>query len=165
MAKTIKQIADDLGVSKTAVRKKIENLGFSDKLKTIGNRIAVDERQEALIKSAFLEKEPETGNRKRVSEKPETLQLVSDMVSALKEQLQEKDRQLAEKDKQLDALQNMLAENQRLLDQQQQLNAMAEQRAKLLEQKEEQTQDKKPEEKETFWSRLLHKGSQERREP
>lgn len=163
MDKTIKQIADELGVSKTAVRKKIENLGLSDKLKIIGNRIAVDERQEALIKSAFLEKEPKTENRKQVSEKSETLQLVSDMVSALKEQLQEKDRQLAEKDKQLNALQNMLAENQRLLDQQQQLNAMAEQRTKQLEQREEEqqkeSQNEKPETKETFWHRLLHKGN------
>lgn len=163
MDKTIKQIADELGVSKTAVRKKIENLGLSDKLKTIGNRIAVNERQEALIKSAFREKEPKTENPKPVGEKSETLQLISDMVSALKEQLQEKDRQLAEKDKQLNALQNMLAENQRLLDQQQQLNAMAEQRAKQLEQREEEqqqeTQNGKPETKETFWSRFLHKGN------
>lgn len=31
--KTIKQIADELGVSKTAVRNKIENLGLSEKWK------------------------------------------------------------------------------------------------------------------------------------
>lgn len=38
--KTIKQIADELGVSKTAVRKKIENLGLSEKVQTNGNRFA-----------------------------------------------------------------------------------------------------------------------------
>ena len=54
--KTIKQIADELGVSKTAVRNKIENLGLSEKMETNGNRIEVNERQERLIKSAFSQK-------------------------------------------------------------------------------------------------------------
>ena len=48
MAKTIKQIADELGVSKTAIRKKIENLGLSEKLQTNGNRILIDDKQESL---------------------------------------------------------------------------------------------------------------------
>ena len=84
--KTIKQIADELGVSKTAVRKKIENLGLSEKVKTNGNRIEVDERQEKLIKSAFSQKETKTANANEVSEKSETLRLLSSMVSTLTEQ-------------------------------------------------------------------------------
>lgn len=92
--KTIKQIADELGVSKTAVRKKIENLGLSEKLQTIGNRIEVNERQEMLIKSAFEKKETKTANQNEVSEKTETFRLLSSMVSTLTEQLQEKDKQI-----------------------------------------------------------------------
>ena len=165
--KTIKQIADELGVSKTAVRKKIENLGLSDKVQTNGNRILIDERQERLIKSAFQKAETETENYKPVSEKTETLQLVSGMVSTLTEQLKEKDRQLAEKDKQLEekdrqikAVHELLAENQKLLDQQQHLNALTEQKLRLLEQKEEEEeQNQQPEEKQNFWSRLWHKGN------
>ena len=38
--KTIKQIADELGVSKTAVRKKIENLGLQSSLRKNGNQFA-----------------------------------------------------------------------------------------------------------------------------
>ena len=166
--KTIKQIADELGVSKTAVRKKIENLGLSGKVQTNGNRILIDDRQESLIKSAFSKIETETENHKPVSEKTETLQLVSGMVSTLTEQLKEKDRQLAEKDKQLEekdrqikAVHELLAENQKLLDQQQHLNALTEQKLRLLEQKEsqEEEQNQQPEEKQNFWSRLWHKGN------
>ena len=81
--KTIKQIADELGVSKTAVRNKIENLGLSEKMETNGNRIEVNERQERLIKSAFSQKKSKTENVNKVSEKTETLRLLSDMISTL----------------------------------------------------------------------------------
>lgn len=93
--KTIKQIADEIGVSKTAVRKKIENLGLQSSLRKNGNQFAIDEEQERLIKSAFLQNETQTENANLVCDKSETsLQLVSDLVSTLQEQLREKDRQL-----------------------------------------------------------------------
>lgn len=139
MAKTIKQIAEELGVSKTAVRKKIENLGLSEKVKTNGNRIEVDERQEKLIKSAFSQKETKTANANEVSEKSETLRLLSSMVSTLTEQLQEKD-------KQIERLQTELENAQKSVDQAQQLHAMTEQKIRLLEQKE-QEQTEEPEKK------------------
>lgn len=101
MAKTIKQIADEIGVSKTAVRKKIENLGLSDKLRTSGNQFLVDSKQETLIKSTFLKSQPKTENCKPVTVETESFRLVSDMVDTLKMQLEAKDIQLAEKDKQI----------------------------------------------------------------
>ncbi len=104
MAKTIKQIADELGVSKTAVRQKIANLGLSDKTQTIGNRIMVTEKQEKLVKSTFYQNESQTENRKPVCEKSESFRLVSDMLEMMNRQLEEKDRQLAEKDKQIERL-------------------------------------------------------------
>lgn len=55
--KTIRQIADELGVSKTAVRKKIEKLGLWKDLQKSGNRIAINSTQEKLIKQAFLKAE------------------------------------------------------------------------------------------------------------
>ena len=39
--KTIKQIADEIGVSKTAVRKKIANLGLQSSLRKNGNQFAI----------------------------------------------------------------------------------------------------------------------------
>lgn len=58
--KSIKEIADELNVSKTAVRKKIANLGIGNQFAKIGNQFAINEEQEKLIKSAFLEKQSET---------------------------------------------------------------------------------------------------------
>lgn len=145
MSKTIKQIADELGVSKTAVRKKIGNLGLSEKVKTIGNRIEIDERQEKLIKSAFLQKETKTENANLVSDNSETLRLLSDMVSALTEQLQEKD-------KQIERLQTELENTQKILDQAQQLHAMTEQKIRRLEQREqEQTEEQEEIPQKPWW--------------
>lgn len=138
MAKTIKQIADELGVSKTTVRKKIANLGLSDKLQTNGNQFAIDKEQERLIKSAFSKKETQTQNANLVCDFSESLQLVSDMVSTLTEQLKEKD-------KQIERLQIELENAQKSIDQAQQLHAMTEQKIKLLEQKEQ------PAEKRHWW--------------
>lgn len=88
--KTIKQIANEIGVSKTAVRKKIANLGLQLNLRKNGNQFAIDEEQERLIKSAFLQNETQTENANLVCDKAESLQLVSDLVSTLQEQLREK---------------------------------------------------------------------------
>lgn len=92
--KTIKQIADEIGVSKTAVRKKIANLGLQSSLRKNGNQFAIGEEQKRLIKSAFLENETQTENANLVCDKAESLHLVSDVVSTLQEQLREKDRQI-----------------------------------------------------------------------
>lgn len=61
--KTIKEIAEELGVSKTAVRKQIANLGLQTSLRKIGNQFAIEKEQETLIKSAFSQKQSQT-NRK-----------------------------------------------------------------------------------------------------
>ena len=62
MAKTIKQIADELGVSKTAVRKKIENLGLQSSLRKNGNQFAIEKEQEEIIKSTFSQNQTKTKN-------------------------------------------------------------------------------------------------------
>ena len=63
--KTIKELADELGVSKTAVMKKIDNLGLREKLAKNGNRLAIREPEEKLIIEAFPKRnrQPPTKNR------------------------------------------------------------------------------------------------------
>lgn len=78
--KTIKQIADELGVSKTAVRKKIENLGLQSSLRKNGNQFAIDKIQEKLIKQAFSGNETETKNANQSQTENHE---VSDLVSVL----------------------------------------------------------------------------------
>ena len=64
MAKTTKQIADEIGVSKQAVRDKIAKLGLHETLQRNANQICINEQQENLIKSAFLEKQMQSQTAK-----------------------------------------------------------------------------------------------------
>lgn len=130
--KTIKQIADELGVSKTAVRKKIENLGLRSSLQKNGNQFAIDENQEKLIKSAFLESEAETKTETNSQTETET---VSTLVSMLQ--------------RELDAKNEQIAHLQKLLDQEQQLRMVTEQ--KLLQIEDKQEQEEQPKKRWKFW--------------
>lgn len=87
MSKTIKQIADELGVSKQAVRKKIDNLGLSTKLQTNGNQFTIDKRQETTIKQAFAssDRQPVTANQS---------QTIDNLVVTLQEELKLKNKQI-----------------------------------------------------------------------
>jgi predicted ArsR family transcriptional regulator len=125
--KTIKQIADELGVSKTAVRKKIENLGLQSSLRKNGNQFAIDEIQEKLIKQAFSGNETETKNANQSQTENHE---VSDLVSVLQTTISVLKAELEAKDRQIEKL-------QMLLDQEQQLHALTVQQIKVLpEQKE-----------------------------
>lgn len=113
--KTIKELADELGVSKTAVMKKIDNLGLREKLAKNGNRLAIREPEEKLIIEAFSKKESTTANQKPPTKSPTKSttanQKVGDseeLISSLLEQLKAKDLQLAKKDEQIEALQNQM---------------------------------------------------------
>ena len=58
--KTIKQIADEIGVSKTAVRKHLTDEVKTKFAETVSSTIYISEAGETLIKSAFERKEPQT---------------------------------------------------------------------------------------------------------
>lgn len=51
--KTIKQVADEIGVSKTSIRNEIAKQGLQSSLRKNGNQFVIDENCEQLIKSAF----------------------------------------------------------------------------------------------------------------
>ena len=95
--KTIRQIADEIGVSKTAVSKQIANLGLRSGLRKNGNQFAIDEHQEALIKRAFSEKSQTEIENQTQTENREVGDLVcvlQDTIDTLQGQLEVKDRQL-----------------------------------------------------------------------
>ena len=104
MAKTIKEIADELGVSKTAVSKQIANLGLRSGLRKNGNQFAIDERQETLIKQAFLEKsQTEIENQTQTKSQTENHE-VSDLVCVLQATIDTLQGQLEVKDRQIEKL-------------------------------------------------------------
>ena len=108
MSKTIKQIADEIGVSKTAVRKQIENLGLRSSLRKNGNQFAIDEHEETLILKAFSEK-TQTKNANQTQTKTQTANHeVSDLVCVLQRTIDTLQGQLAIKDKQIEDLSEAL---------------------------------------------------------
>lgn len=127
MGKTIKQIADELGVSKTSVRKKIDNLGLRSSLQSNGNQFSINEEQEELIKAAFKGNKSQTKSEAKTQTESET---VSSLISILQEELARKDAQI----------ENL----QKLLDQEQQLHMHTKQQLQLLEQKEDIIEEPEP---------------------
>ena len=108
--KTIRQIADEIGVSKTAVSKQIANLGLRSGLRKNGNQFAIDKHQEALIKQAFFEKtQTEIENQSQTKTQTENHE-VGDLVCVLQATIDTLQGQLAVKDKQIAELNERLSE-------------------------------------------------------
>ena len=100
--KTIRQIADEIGVSKTAVNKQIANLGLRSGLRKNGNQFAIDEHQEALIKQAFSEKtQTEIENQSQTKTQTENHE-VGDLVCILQATIDTLQGQLDMKDRQIE---------------------------------------------------------------
>jgi len=90
--KSIKQISEEIGVSKTAVRKKIENLGIEKQFVKVGNKFLIDEKCEKLIKQSFDKGETKTESEtKSQTEKPN-----DNYFSILIQELSVKNEQIAE---------------------------------------------------------------------
>ena len=95
--KSIKQLADEIGVSKTAVRKQIENLGLRSSLRKTGNQFAISKPQEALILKAFMkDSQTKIGNQSETEniEVSDLLFTLQNTISMLQEQLNAKDQQI-----------------------------------------------------------------------
>lgn len=130
--KTIKELAEELGVSKTAINKKVSKENRKLWFSKVGNKFVINYIGQKAIKSMFYS-ENENLNRKLVSGKTKTENLKNanqvselELVSLLNKQLDQKDKQLQEKDTQLKQM-------QKLLDQQQQLTLQANQQIEKLQ--------------------------------
>lgn len=121
--KTIQQLAYELNVSKTAIRKHIRELGMESFLLKDGNKFLIDEAQEYMIRMSFEELKTQT--KTKTGSQTET-KTNSELVRIL-------EKQLDEKQKTIDALLEKL-------DQEQKLHAMTQQKLLALE---DQTEQKK----------------------
>lgn len=143
--KTIKQIADELGVDKQKIYRYIRKNHINEVHHEAhqNNKVKYyDEVAEKLIKQAFQAET--TSSEVHHEAHHEVLQTTSnDAVDVVIEMLR---KELEIKNQQIKELNERLAESQRLLNQQQQLNAVSEQ--KLL-----QSEDKK--ESSSFWTKLF----------
>ena len=160
--KTIRQIADEIGVSKTAVNKQIANLGLRSGLRKNGNQFAIDEQQEALIKQAFPEKsQTEIENQTQTKSQTENHE-VSDLVCVLQAtidtlqgQLEVKDRQIEQQAQTITRLTDALAAAQQTAVAAQALHAGTIQQQLVAGEGEELQQERETVPRRSWWKRLF----------
>ena len=151
--KTIRQIADEIGVSKTAVNKQIANLGLRSGLRKNGNQFAIDEQQEALIKQAFSEKSQTEIENQTQTENHE----VSDLVCVLQATIDTLQGQLEVKDRQIEKLTEALVAAQQTAAAAQALHAGTIQQQLLTGEAGADQQGQEPEQKRGWFSKLFGK--------
>lgn len=152
--KTVKQIADELGVSKQKVYRFIVRNHITASSEVKQSKL-YDEAAEILIKQGLLEgelyqKSHHEAHQNHINDtvREVVIELLRKELEQKNEQLQEKDRQIREKDRQISEMQAQLSMNQKLIDQEQQLRMVAERKFQLIEQQQDQeeldtTEDKK----------------------
>lgn len=150
MTMTIKELADELGVSKQAIRKHLDKLPETLSVTKVKGTIVLDSDIVEFVKSKVT---PVTIKVDRVTSKVTSNE--NDRIIFLEKQILVKDSQLENKDIQLEKM-------QKLLDQQQQLTLQANIKIKELETSLTETEIEKessvePEKviKKTFWQRLF----------
>ena len=106
---TIKQLANELGVSKTTISKVVSGLGFNGKLHKVGNRYMFSETQISQIKSQIsqtLQTDEQEKSQTSQTNEQEKIQisLLEKQNAILQEQLSILNKQLSVKDEQIKLL-------------------------------------------------------------
>lgn len=173
MSMTVKQLAEELGVSKPTISKAISDLGLQGNLHKIGNRFILEETEIQAIKSQITQtprppepQETETATEKQ-SEKSENetektlISLLESQITILSQQLAVKDGQIAAQQEQIKTLTESLHDTTAALTAAQALHAGTIQQ-QLTEQQanSEGVSEGEPEqERQGFWQRIFKKRS------
>ena len=127
--KTIKELADELGVSKTAINKKVTDRERKLWFSKIGNKFVINEDGQKSIKRMFeglienqesqtenLEQKPnsQTENFRNNNESNADIKYILDIIEYQKEQIKDLQNTKDEQFKQLSNMQNLLDQQQRL---------------------------------------------------
>ena len=154
--KTVKQIADELGVDKQKVYRYIKNNqikevhheALHDALQKNGAKY-YDEVAESIIKQGFMENSASNEVHHEAHQKC----FNEAVFEALLNQISTLECELKIKNNQINSLNERLEEAHKIIDHSQQLQAIAENKIALLESQNEEV--KEPEEKKSFWKRLF----------
>ena len=164
--KTIRQIADEIGVSKQAVFKKIKREPLSTSLQglttTVDGRLMVSVDGEKLIKQAFLENsKTEIDNQSQTKTQTENHE-VGDLVCVLQAtidtlqgQLEVKDRQIEQQAQTITRLTDALAAAQQTAAAAQALHAGTIQQQLITRETGADQQGREPEKKGSWFNRLF----------
>ena len=118
MEMTIKQLADELAVSKSTIGRAIVQLGFQDQLCKIGNKYMLSETQILQIKLQLSKDEEEKSlqaNSKTLHEEEKSLQASSKTLHEEEKSLQADSKTLHEEEKSLQANSKTLHEEEKSL--------------------------------------------------
>lgn len=142
MEYSIKDLAEQVGVSKQAISDKIKKLGLQNDLTRKANRFVLNETQANLVKSAFQNNSQAQMQSNFANQNSD---LLYDIVKTLQSQLEEKDKQIAYYQEENRRLSDMAAQSQAL-------HAGTIQTQLL-------SDDNTRTEKQSFWSRIFGKGN------
>ncbi|SPE23723.1 MULTISPECIES: DUF536 domain-containing protein [Latilactobacillus] len=132
MSKTIRELSEELGVSKTAITKFLTPERRKLFAKKINNRLSISDKGVTIIRQHFLAKtktkiDNQNENKRAVGEiKNQNFNFNNEILSTLK-------NELAEKNKQIERLQKTIEQQNILIDQQQKLTLQANQKIETLE--------------------------------
>ncbi len=134
--KTIKQVADELNVSKTTIRNTLKDLKLESTLQKNGNRLLISESTETALKRAILN-ESKSKTETETESKTETEKRVfsdfSEVVTILQKQAETLQKELEAKNQQITALNTQLETAQKSLQNEQALNLNNQSRIAYLE--------------------------------
>lgn len=170
MEMTIKQLAIQLGVSKTTISKAISELGLQGKLKRSGNKYLLSDIQIENVKTQIANQELQTeyqnlrfqDQKMQLENQKALIEVLQKQLALLNEQLSIKDGQIKAYQEQIRILTDSLQDTTAALTAEQALHAgtiqrqLAEQSSKEDVLPEEQTQ---PKPKQGFLSRIFEKRS------
>lgn len=143
MPKTIKQIAEEIGVSKQAVRDEIAKQGLQSSLRKNGNQFAIDEELEKLIKSAFDGRTIAKLNAKTLQSKTQSKTQSEKTVDVLLKQSEMLQNELEIKNKQIEELNAELAKEREYSRKQSEKLALLADQAQKLQLADKMIEDKK----------------------
>ena len=157
--KTIRQIADEIGVSKQAVFKKIKHEPLSTSLQgltaTVDGRLMVEVDGEKLIKQAFSEIIPSTKNEEKTVAVDGVISVLQATIDTLQGQLEVKDRQIEQQAQTITRLTDALAAAQQTVAAAQALHAGTIQQQLITGEAGADQQGQEPEQKRGWFSKLF----------
>ncbi len=118
MEMTIKQLANQLGVSKTTISKAISALGLQGDLKRSGNKYLLSDAQIERVKTQIENQKSQTASEKsQTANQNALIEVLQKQLSLLNEQLNIKDDQIREYQEQISLLQEQIVSKDKQIEQ------------------------------------------------
>lgn len=106
---TIKELSENIGISKVGLNKWIERNGYKDRLEKIGNKYIIPADVEQVIRANFDHREPKPDKAVHSTNDHQN-DITTEILALLREQLETKDREIERLHQQVDDLQKINAD-------------------------------------------------------